>query len=168
MVALEHQRPGPGHLFVLAILDAGHAQKLLIVLDDYAVLNDGGARLFDHLSVGVEAGRAEEDVVGLPLARLAGGIDDRRLLAVERAASMRLRFGAVRIEDLYLIATVRRHPAVAMPDGLAIGVYRRAELGMHVAVSEFQFAGDVGLVRRSHTILADAPSGWLVGIALIP
>ena len=78
-------------------------------------------------AVGIEPRPREQDVVGLPFARLAAGIHRRRLLLVERTAlAVGVGEGSVgavfkRIEHLDLVLLHQEHARVAASLTLALG-----------------------------------------------
>src|SRR5262249_35856264 len=89
------------------------AEDLLLLVGQHAVVEDRDGRGLLHLAVLVVGG-VEDDVVGLPLAGLAGGIDQRRPLAVERGGlAVGIRGILVAVEDLDLVAAVQEDAAVA-------------------------------------------------------
>ena len=90
--------------FVFGIIGVtGQSQDLSVVLDQYPILQDGDNPRFQHFAGGVEARGMVDDVVNLPLARFAAGVDERGVLAVNRAGlAVVIRLIVVGIENLYL------------------------------------------------------------------
>jgi len=90
-VVLEHD--GAGVTVSLVVGDgvgvdpAGAACQRDMVLDHDAVLDDGERRLPRDLAIRVKLGAVIDDVIALPLARLATGIDQRDGPAIQRRAT---------------------------------------------------------------------------------
>ena len=121
-VILQAQRPGRRMRRVVVGQDAvaGGPERRLPVVDQQAVL--------DHRQVGgveqaaaVEARRLEHDIVALPLAGPAAGVDQRRVLAVD-GAGVAVGIGAVvvAVEHLDLVQPEQEHAAVAAPLAAAL------------------------------------------------
>lgn len=84
------------------------------VLHQDAVENDGDRRLLGDPPIGRVALRGlENDIEGLPLARLASGIDERRGLVIE-TAERTVAIGRifVGIENLNLVFSMEEYPAI--------------------------------------------------------
>ncbi len=108
-----------------------------IVLDQDAVVEDRHPRRPEQLSVLVEARPVEDDVVGLPLAGLAAGVDERRVLAVERRPStVGIGLVVVAVEDLDLVDVHQEDAAVAPVLAFALDHGRGRPLDMELAVAE--------------------------------
>ena len=91
-----------------------------MVLNEHAVLQHGEGT-GPHLAIGELLGRVENDVVGLPLAGLAAGVDQRGVVAVERAAlAVRIGLVVITIEHLDFIAAHQIDAAVAAALALAL------------------------------------------------
>src|SRR5438034_10141120 len=88
--------------------------KLEVVLDQYAIQKHGHARWTVEGAVRLEVRPMEDDVIRLPLARRPGGVDERRVLAVDRTG-LPVGIGVVLIgiEDLELVPPHQKDPAVA-------------------------------------------------------
>ena len=79
----------------------------------------------------------EQDVVGLPLARLATRVHHRRTLLVDRTAlSIEVRLVLIGIEDLHLVASHQINAAIAASLSLANDLRRHRELQMQLAITE--------------------------------
>src|SRR6266542_1477291 len=129
------------------------------VLDDHAVVEDGGSRRARELAILVEARRLPDDVVCLPLARRPRGVDERRALAVECARlPVGIGHAVVRVEDLHLVPAHQEDPAVAAVLVLAHGRRGRHELDVELAVAEALPGLDPpGALRDLEVALLDLP-----------
>ena len=97
----------------------------LVVLDQHAVLEHGDVGGLDEVLVLVELRGLEDDVVALPLARLAAAVDQRRILAVDRPGlAVGVRDVVIRVQHLHLVAAHDDHAAVAA--ALAVAGRRRS------------------------------------------
>ena len=86
-------------------------------------------------------GAVEDDVVGLPLARRARGVDQRRVLAVDRAApAVGVGRVLIAVEDLDLVAAEEEDAAVAAALAVAFDVLGRGELEVELEVAELVLA----------------------------
>src|SRR5690606_2690994 len=87
--------------------------------------------------VRVETGAAEDDVVGLPLARRAAGVHERRELAVERRRlAVGIGCAPVRVQALDLVAAREEAAAVAAVLALSRRRRRRAPLDVQLDIAE--------------------------------
>ena len=95
MVVLEQQRPDVADLRLVAREDAvaGGAINFGVILHQHAVLEGGDERGRRDFAVMPEGGR-KDDVVGLPLARRPAGVDERRVLGINRGG-LGVRVGCV-------------------------------------------------------------------------
>src|SRR5215472_11951321 len=126
----------------------GGAGKLYVVLHEHTVVKDGHARGTRQLSCGVKARAVENDVVALPLARRKRGVDQRRILAVDRGSlAVGIRFVLKRIQYLNFIEPVQENAAV--PALLALAFWRHGLRKFHVqlAIADRLARGNVAHVR---------------------
>src|SRR5688500_12225719 len=104
LVQLDRALGAAGLVVVAEVLVAGGAEELGLVVDQDAVVEDGGAGFAGDLAAFVPARAFEDDVVGLPLAGRARGVDHGRVLAVHRAgAAVGVGLVLVGVEDLDLV-----------------------------------------------------------------
>src|SRR5512134_298326 len=84
-----------------------------MVVHDDPIVQDSRKGRTDQL-VPPEPWRDPHDVVPLPLTRLSAGIDERRVLAVDRGGgAIRIGRVLVPVEDLNLIEAHQQHTAIA-------------------------------------------------------
>ena len=76
-IAVILQQKGSHCHFLFPDAAGSGAPQLNIVLDAHAVLEDGDSCVLGHISVGIESGCAQENVVGLPLKGGLAGIGER-------------------------------------------------------------------------------------------
>jgi hypothetical protein len=114
-------------------------------------VHDGHPRRLEQCAGRSEAGAAEIDVIGLPVAGRAHGVGERRELAVERR---RLAVGVglvvVEIQDLDLVALHQEHAAVAASLAVALDLGRRRPLDVQLHVAEALPRPDVAGARLDH------------------
>src|SRR6516165_8540745 len=87
-----------------------------MVLHQYAVQKDSDANWRQHLSRSVEPGCGVNDVVGLPGPGRSSGVDQRRVLAVNRTrASIGVSLTLKRIQNLDFIAIHAKENSTVSP-----------------------------------------------------
>src|SRR5205823_14696398 len=92
----------------------------------------------------VAARSGEYDAVGLPFARPAGRVDERRVLSINRRGlTVRVRDVVKAVEDLDFVPAHEKDAAVAAILILASRRIRRRPLDMQLAVAEFIPGRDV-------------------------
>jgi len=146
----------------MGTVPAGTAFEFNVVLDQDAILEDGERGLSRDLAVLIEERAMIDDVITLPLTRLAAGVGERDGPAVQRGTlAVRIGLVVVGIEDLDLILSVQEHTAVAPALAGALHVRRRGELDVELTGAEVFRCRDVaGLLDRLHVaILADPLRG---------
>ena len=127
VVVLEQQRTG---LLALTRFDGD------VLLHDNAVLQHSDHSLLTDLPI-LAPGRAEDDVVRLPLFRRQGRVHQRRRLAVERAArSVRICRIFKRVQHLDLVQSVQEHAAIAARLAVLGGHVGDLELQMNLSIAE--------------------------------
>ena len=105
------------------------------VLDQHAVVQHGDVSRACEFARRVEARAMEDDVVGLPLARPTAGVDEWRVLSVDRGClSVRVGLTLVGIEHLNFIEAVQKHAAVATVLVLTVGRAGRGPFDVQLAV----------------------------------
>ena len=107
------------------------------MLDEDAIPEHGDVRGCEQRRA-VELRGLEDDVVGLPLPGLAGDVDERRVLAIDRCRlAVSIGDVLVRIQHLHLIAAHEGDAAVAAVLARASSRARSGELHMQLHVTEF-------------------------------
>src|SRR5437588_11791296 len=115
---------------------SGRAREFDAVLCQDAVVKFWDASGAQQLSILIEARPVENNVVRLPLARRARGVNQRRILAVNRSRlAICIRFVFVRIQDLNLIDTHQKDATVATLLTLAFGRSGFCELDVQLAIT---------------------------------
>ena len=113
------------------------AENLRMILHQHAVLQDGDERGAFRLAALIETRGLENDVVGLPLARLAAGVHQRRALLVNRGRlAVEIRLILVRIEDLDFVDAHHEHAAVAPFLAVAHDFLGRGPFDVELAIAE--------------------------------
>ena len=84
MILQRHRQLGRVRFVVRRLVVRRDAHHLDVILREHAVVEDGEIRALEQLAVAVEHRGVEHDVVGLPLARLAARVHERRVLLVDR------------------------------------------------------------------------------------
>src|SRR5579859_1990398 len=109
----------------------------------------------------------EDDVVGLPLTRLAGGVDQRGVLAVDRSGlAVEVGFVLIRVEDLQFVPSLQNNSAVAPALAFTAHCSRSRPLDMQLAIPEgFPGTDAAGPVDSCHSVL-DLPAGLAPAFAL--
>ena len=109
----------------------------LAVVHHHAVEEDREIGRLDELFA-FETGRFENDVVDVPLAGLAGGIGERRPLAVN-PAGLPIGIGGVvdGVQHLNLVAAHQQHAAIAAALAGAANIGRLGPLHVELAIAEF-------------------------------
>ncbi len=74
VIALKNDRAGFHFAFQLAVLYAGWASELLVILNQNIVHVYRGPRLLNQLVIRIKPWCAEDNVEGLPLAGLSDGL----------------------------------------------------------------------------------------------
>jgi len=158
-----------GRVKRLANVD-GLAVELEVILHEDAVEEDGDVRGRFQGAVGVEAGRGPDDVVGLPLTGLAGGVYERGRLLVD-AARLTVNVGGVfvRVEDLELVAVVAGAGGGEEDAAVATGLAAAGDVGgdlkfeVELVVLETLLRLDVAVpFVHGENAIVDKPAGWLV------
>ena len=130
-----------------------------VVLDENAVVQDGEGTVA-HGAVRGFLGGAKDDVVGLPFARLATGVDQRGAVAVERAAlAVGIGLVLVAVQDLDLVAAHQIDAAIAPALAAAFDGGGRRPLDVHLAVRELFFGEDAALGGGFHDAVFELPLG---------
>ena len=119
---------------VWALIQPVPPVRLDVVLDEDAVVEDGERGLSRDLAVLIEERAMIDDVIALPLARLAAGVDQRHGTAVQRPAlAVRIGLVLIGIEDLDLVLALEEHAAVAAALAGALHLRGRRELDVQLA-----------------------------------
>src|SRR5258706_8020317 len=123
---------------------AGWPGEFDVVLGEDAVVKDGDVRGASDFAIGIETRAVPDDVVGLPLAWSARGVDQRRILAVDRGGlAIGVSLTVVGIEHLNLVCPLLLEKKNA---AVLIFTFRRIGLGefhMQLAVAERVLGADV-------------------------
>ena len=115
----------------------GGPERLLVVLHEDPVVEQGDPRRLQELAGRVEPGAAEGDVVGLPLAGRARGVEQGRILAVDRPRlAVGVGLGLVGVEHLDLELAHQEDAAVAAVLAHAGGRVGRGPLDVELDVAE--------------------------------
>ena len=117
----------------------GRSVNLRVVLDHYAVLDDGNARRRDLL-VAVEFCGRKEDIVRLPISSGRASVHEGRGLAVYRAASA---VGIVvdfeRVKNLDFIRSEKGHAVVSLIAPIALEIRGRTPFKVELERAKFLF-----------------------------
>ena len=116
------------------------------------------------MTVAVEAGHGEDDVVDLPLPRRQGGVDLRRGLTINRGRlAVGVRAVVVAVEHLDLVESLEKDAAVAA--FLTVTARRRGfgELDVNLHVAEFLERVDAAAVG-DHGPVGQLPCGWVADV----
>src|SRR6187200_207652 len=91
--------------FVVRRLVMGrYTHDLDMILREHSVVEHSEERTLEHFAVAVEHRRFEDDVVGLPLTRLAAGVYEWGVLLVNgRRLAVKVCLVLKRIENLHLV-----------------------------------------------------------------
>ena len=147
-MVLQHERLLRRMRSVVRDLSVHHRpHRRLVVVDQNAVPKH---REIGRLNIllAIEFRRLKDDVVGLPFARFARDVLQRRPLSVNGARlAVGVRRIVIGIEHLNLIAAHQQHAAVAASLAVALHVGRRRPLDVQLAISEFLLGGNVAGVR---------------------
>lgn len=112
---LQHQRR-LGIVFLIIRWSAVEScpLDLDVILNEDAIMNDREVRRRHHLAVLIHAWSAKENVIALPLTWFAARVHHRDVLLVNaRRLSIRVSAIVVRVEDLNLVVSLKKHSAVA-------------------------------------------------------
>src|SRR2546426_8204883 len=114
IVVLQQQRQFPGMRLVgRARHIRGGPGERDIVLHQYPVMQRGDVRGTQQFAGGIKAGPVKNDFVGLPLARRQTGVDQRRILSVNRSGlSVGVGLVLIGIQNLELVFAHQIHAAV--------------------------------------------------------
>src|SRR5262245_3682020 len=94
----------------------GRSEDFRVILNQDAVLQDSERAFFLHSAVVTEDRRVVDDVVGLPFAGFATGVDQRRVLFINRAGlSVGIGLVVVRIEHLKFVTALQEDATVSAP-----------------------------------------------------
>jgi hypothetical protein len=162
LVVLEKERTG----LVDFLVDggAGHPGEGDVVLDERAVEENAQAGGVENGMVFPAAGRAEGDVVALPLRGRQTGIGQGRRLVVDGTAIARAGdVDAVGIEHLHLVAALQENTAVALVLTGGLGHVRAAEFEVEEEVGEAGLGHDIARTGddMEDAVLVHAPAGGL-------
>ena len=134
-------------------------RKFYVVLHQHPIVQHGYARRMKHVLVGAKPGSVENDVVCLPFSGRPGGIDQRRILPVNRR---RLAIGIgsvlVRIKHLNLVQPHQEHAAITAILAFTGRGQRFGELDMQLTIAEGIAGRDVARTRDDlHIAVAHLP-----------
>src|SRR4029077_15199246 len=137
-VILQQQRQPVGVRRVMRALPVHRpAGDDRVVLDEHAVVQHGHPRRVAYRAVRREAGPVKDDVVGLPLARRAARVDERRGLPVHRSRlAVGVRVAVIGIEHLHFVMRHQEDAAVAAILALASRRQRRRPFDVQLDVAE--------------------------------
>lgn len=129
----------------------GFAWKLEVVVDKDAVVVDGDSSVGRFLTLGVEFGSFENDVVGLPgerrVAHVQAGVGD----LVDTAAFVVFTSQAEGVEDLQFVTAVNVHAAVAS----SLTTITRLERGLEFEVESVVLEAFFGAAADAEEFLVD-------------
>ncbi|MCG3120490.1 MAG: hypothetical protein ALAOOOJD_03222 [bacterium] len=107
-----------------------------VVLNENTVVHNRQARRLQQVAIASETRPAKNDIVTLPFARRQAGIDQRRILAINRC---RLTVGVsqalIRIEHLHFVAAHQKDTAVAAILPLLLFGRRRGPFDMQLHIA---------------------------------
>lgn len=126
-------------------LVAGGAVDLLVAMHEDAIVEHGHIAWRLEIAVFKDGG-GEDNVVGLPLTRWAGDVDERRCLGINGGAlAVWIKRFVKGIEDLNFVETVKKHAIVALVIPRTIKVRGHHPLQVKLEISESLF-GPGGLL----------------------
>ena len=109
------------------------ARKLIVVLDQYTVVEYGEGSSLDHFVV-LEDRAVEDYVVCLPLCRFEASVDERRLAAVDRRCmTVGVGYVVIRVKNLDFIYPHEEHTAVATILTVPLDFLRSGKLDVKLA-----------------------------------
>src|SRR5262245_367201 len=149
---------------------SGRAEYFRVVLDQDAVVEDGDRRFLLDTAVVAEDRRVVDDVVGLPFAGFAAGVDQRRVLFVNRAGlAVEVGLVIVRIEHLDFVAPLQEDSAVSTPLAFANDLGRRGPFDVQLDVVKFPLGSDgAGSANDDHRAVLYIPFGRTFAIGAGP
>ena len=144
------------------LVDCGAYQFGVVVHQDVVVEHRHQNRA-DQLAFVIESGSSEYDVIGLPFAWRAAGIDHGRVLGVKGCChAIGVCFVVVTIEHLNLVDVHQKHTAVPAALTFALNENRGCPFDMKLAISEVLFGSDGAcFFNNFHVAIFDLPAGRL-------
>lgn len=117
-----------------------HAENFRVVLNQNTIVQNGHMARLEQSPFGTESRCIENDVVTLPLAGFAGGIDQRWLGLIERTG-LAIEVSRVfeRVENLNLVLTHQINTAVASPLAFAFDLFGSGPFNVELAVTKTLF-----------------------------
>lgn len=124
------------------------AQQFRMVLDQHAVVDCGDVAKFDELPVLVELRCGVDYVIGLPRARLAAGIDQRRFRLVERARlAVEVRFVLEGVEHLNVILRTEEDSTISAILTTSFDLFGSGPFDVSLAIVEYGLRTDIARTR---------------------
>ena len=122
----------------------GGAEDFGVVLEKYTVLDYSYIGTIEICAVFFEYGSGVDDVVSVPLAGFAHGVDKRGCLFVKTAGhAVYVCFVVVAVEDLYLIFVLEEHTAVAAALAFALDSFGYSPFEVQLEAAERLTGNDV-------------------------
>ena len=146
------------------------SQRGLVILHQDAVPERGEVGRPDEF-LALETRGREDDVVGLPLARLSRHVDQRRRLTVNGAGdAVGIDQAVVRLDDLQFVLAEEQDAAVAPVHRSAVGLRGRGPLDVQLTIAEVALGADLARladVDRAVLDSAGLSAGPLVEVAAV-
>ena len=124
------------------------------IVNEHTVVKDRHGRRLVQCSTRRESGRREGHIVGLPLARRSGRVDQRRVLTVQRCG-LTVGIGRVlmTVQDLDFEFSQHENAAVAAALTIALHLSRCRELDVQLDVRKLRPGPNQALPRLEHAVL---------------
>ncbi len=159
-MVLEHQR-FPEIVFLIRVRSDvnGGPLELDVILNEHAIMNDRHVTWCHDGPILGKAGSAEENVVALPLTWFAARVDEWDVLLVNaRSLAVRISGIVVRIQDLNLVPSLEKDPAIGATLSFAFDSCGSAPLDVKLAIAESALRLDVaGRLDYGESSFGDFP-----------
>src|SRR2546430_17530361 len=149
---------------------SGGTGEFDVVLREDAVVEDGNMRRASEFAGCIEARAMPDDVVGLPLARSASSVYQRRILAVNRGdLAVGVSLAVVRIKNLNFVKAHQEDAAVAAVLVFALGRIGLTKFDVELAIAKTVLGADVASLGRDFKVAVfDLPLGGAAILLLHP
>src|SRR5262245_4924147 len=149
---------------------SGRPEYFRVVLDQDAVVEGGDRGFLLDPAVVAEDRRVVDDVVGLPFTGFAAGVDQRRILFVNRAGlAVEVSLVVVRIEHLDFVAALQEDSAVATALAFAYDLGRRGPFDVQLDIIKFPPGSDsAGSANDNHRAVLHFPFRRSIAIGAGP
>lgn len=138
-------------------------------LNQYAIVKNREPGQGLALAIRTEAGSAENDIEGLPFAWFAAGIDQRRVLSVNRSsAAVRVGGVLIAVQNLDFKCSHQEYTTISSPLPRPFYCFWGCEFDMQLAITETLFGNQKAAIGyRLHRSVLNLPPG-LLAISVLP